>query len=188
MSEVMEPLLTSSLRNRTKNIHGKLDEHLMDMGLFSDKEKYKIFLTLQYHIHHDADHLYYNSNLAAIIPNLQLRNRFEKVKEDMRDLGVAIPSSFKAPVFNNISSAIGSLYVVEGSKLGAKYLLHYVSMIGLSDEYGAKHLGADSEGRGASWRSFQSAIDNAKIDIPVAVHAAEQTFERVFSHVNTITG
>lgn len=188
MSEVMEPLLTSSLRTRTKSVHGKLDEHLMDMGLFSDKEKYKIFLTLQYHIHHDASQLYSNSDLAAIVPNLRLRNRFDKVKEDMQDLGVPVPSTIKPLTFNNISSAIGALYVVEGSKLGAKYLLHYVGMIGLSDEYGAKHLGADDEGRGASWRSFQTAIDNANIDIPMAVHAAEQTFERVFSHVNRITG
>ncbi|EUK19379.1 MULTISPECIES: biliverdin-producing heme oxygenase [Commensalibacter] len=188
MSEVMEPLLTSSLRNRTKSVHGKLDEHLMGMGLFSDKEKYKIFLTLQYYIHRDADHLYSNSNLSAIIPNLHLRNRFVKVKEDMQDLGVTIPSPIQPPVITNTSSAIGSLYVVEGSKLGAKYLLHHVGMIGLSDEYGARHLGADSEGRGTSWRSFQSAIDSAKIDIPVAVKAAEQTFERVFSHLQNITG
>lgn len=188
MSEVLEPLLTSSLRNRTKSVHGKLDEHLMDMGLFSNKEKYKIFLTLQYHIHHDAAPLYSDSNIAAIIPNLCQRNRFEKVKEDLYDLGVPTPSPLQAPVFTNISSAIGALYVIEGSKLGAKYLLHYVKMIGLSDQYGAKHLGADNEGRGASWRSFQTAIDNANIDVSVAVHAAEKTFERVFAHVHNITG
>lgn len=188
MSEVLEPLLTSSLRSRTKSIHGQLDEHLMGMGLFSDKEKYKIFLTLQYHIHHDAEPLYSNVNLAAIIPNLRQRNRFEKVKEDLQDLGAPIPTPIKAPTFTNISSAIGALYVVEGSKLGAKYLLHYVEMMGLSDQYGARHLGADDEGRGASWRSFQTAIDSANIDIPVAVHAAEKTFERVFAHVHSITG
>lgn len=188
MSEVKEPLLTSSLRNRTKSTHGKLDEHLMGLGLFSDKEKYKIFLTLQYHIHQDAHHLYAHPQLARFIPNLQLRNRFDKVKEDMQDLEVPLPQAIKAPLITDISAAVGALYVVEGSKLGAKYLLHYVGMIGLSDQYGAKHLGADDEGRGASWRSFQSAIDTADIDIPVAVQAAEQTFSRVFDHVRHVTG
>ncbi|CAI3949747.1 Heme oxygenase (HemO) (PDB:1J77) [Commensalibacter communis] len=188
MSELQEPLLTSTLRNRTKSVHGKLDEHLMGLGLFSDKEKYKQFLTIQYYIHLDADHLYSNSQLAAMIPNLKLRNRFNKLKEDMADLNVPTPAPIHTPVITNTSSAIGTLYVVEGSKLGAKYLLHSVGTIGLSDQYGARHLGADDEGRGVSWRSFQAAIDTAPIDISVAVHAAEQAFNRVFTHVHNVTG
>ncbi|MDI2091509.1 biliverdin-producing heme oxygenase [Commensalibacter oyaizuii] len=187
MSEVKDQPPTYALRLGTSSTHSKLDEHIMGLGLFSNQESYKKFVTLQYFIHNDAKPLYDHAKLKTIIPNLTMRNRFEKVKEDMLDLNMEIPTAPTPIQIQNVSAAIGALYVVEGSKLGAKYLLHHVEKFGLSDQFGARHLGPDEEGRGVSWRSFQKAIDTANIDIPVAVKAAEQTFDRVFTYLNQIT-
>lgn len=186
MSDIEEKTLTTSLRAHTHNNHEKLDKRIMNLGLFENKELYKKFVTIQYHIHHYVVPIYENVELSKIIPDLGERNRFEKVEQDMQDLGIPLPKLSEPTSIKDISEAVGLLYVVEGSKLGAKFLLNLAKDMGLSESYGARHLGADKDGRGNSWRAFRDAIDAANINIDLALQSATHGFDKVRSFVEKV--
>lgn len=188
MSDTQELILTAALRDQTRAAHEKLDHYLTNLGLFNDVNLYKQFLTLQYYIHHEANTLYTNPSLEKIIPDLSDRNRFEKVIEDLQDLQLPIPTPLPTTLkINNPSKAVGFLYVVEGSKLGANTLLKRVEKIGLSENFGARHMGPDKEGRGVSWKKFQASIDHAKLDIHDAIEGAKATFNQILSYAKHAT-
>lgn len=180
--------LTEALRQQTRETHEKLDHYLTSLGLFNNIELYKKFLSLQYYIHRDANSYYHDQTLTAIIPDLINRNRFEKVKEDLKDLKIDIPSTtFTSPNTTNASEAVGFLYVVEGSKLGANTLLKRVEKIGLSENYGARHMAPDQDGRGASWRIFQNSINQAKLDIHTTIKSATTAFSQILAYAKFVT-
>lgn len=188
MTETQEISVMTALRNQTRTAHEELDQYLTNLGLFKDVELYKKFVLLQYFIHRDALELYEHAELGTIIPGLEGRNRFEKVKEDLKDLGVAIPETEHSPLnLETVSQAAGYLYVVEGSKLGASHLIRRVEKIGLSESYGARHMAADEEGRGNSWRAFQSALNEGNFDLPTVVESADQAFKRILSYARQVT-
>lgn len=188
MSDTQKLVLTIALRDQTRTTHEKLDYYLTNLGLFNNITLYKKFLTLQYYIHQEATQLYTNPSLSKIIPDLPDRNRFEKVKEDLQDLQLALPTPLPSNLaIDNNSKAIGFLYVVEGSKLGANTLLKRVEKIGLSETYGARHMGPDKEGRGTSWKKFQTSINHAKLDIHDAIESAKATFNQILTYAKHAT-
>ena len=58
---------------------------------------------------------------------------------------------------------MGWLYVVEGSNLGAAFLLKDAAKLGLGEEFGARHLAGAPEGRGLHWRTFTAALDEIEL-------------------------
>lgn len=179
--------LTETLRKETKHAHEKLDHFLTGLGLFNNIQLYKKFLELQYYIHRDANTYYNNPSLTDIIPDLANRNRLEKVKEDLNDLKIEIPTSIASVSQpNNTSEAVGFLYVVEGSKLGANILLKRLEKIGLSENYGARHMAPDHEGRSVSWKNFQNAINHAKLDIQETINSATMTFSQILTYAKLV--
>ena len=68
---------------------------------------------------------------------------------------------------------VGVLYVLEGSSLGARVLVKAAAEMGLSAEFGARHLFRQAGDRDA-WRSFV-AMMAAALDAP-SHDAANATF------------
>ncbi len=188
MIDAQNLTLTESLRINTKEAHEKLDHYLTNLGLFNNIQLYKKFLALQYYIHHNASNYYNNHSLKNIIPDLTERNHFEKIKEDLNDLKMEIPNLI-TPLPEDIdpSEAVGFIYVIEGSKLGANTLLKRIKKIGLSETFGARHMKPDPEGRGASWKKFQDAINNAKLDIHTTLKSATITFNQILAYAKFVT-
>lgn len=96
---------------------------------------------------------------------------------DLADLALPVPPplAFKA----NLSSdaALGVLYVLEGSSLGAQLLVKRAATLGFDGNYGARHLArqtASLEG----WRNYLKLLDEAKpFDMDVCAAAAIATFD-----------
>lgn len=56
--------------------------------------------------------------------------------------------------------AFGWIYTQEGSRVGAAILLKEVEReLGLSAEFGARHMAAHPDGRAPHWRRFKAALD-----------------------------
>jgi heme oxygenase len=51
------------------------------------------------------------------------------------------------------------LFVSEGSKLGAAFLIKRAVGLGLSETFGARHLGEPAGGRAEGWKSFVKTLD-----------------------------
>jgi len=66
--------------------------------------------------------------------------------------------------------------------MGAALLRKAVARLGLSDEFGARHLAPAAAGPAAHWRDFTAALDAAELDEAGeqrAVQGARDAFTRV---------
>lgn len=151
-------------------------------------------MQVQHGFHRDIDALYDDARLNALLPDLKGRRRLGEIGRDLDDLGLAAPAYDAAPVFGagetvDLAVALGWLYVAEGSNLGAAFLLKEALKLGLTEEFGARHLAGAPEGRGLHWRTFTAALDNVALsdqgDARV-VTGAQAAFRRVRGLVDTV--
>lgn len=189
------PPATSSRRQRlkeaTRSTHDALDRRIMAFNPFASREHYARFVLTQYLLHRDVQALYDDPVLNHRLPLLAQRSRLALAEQDLRDLGVALPEPLEAPVFpagtsTDTATALGWLYTVEGSNLGAAFLLKRVASLGLSGEHGARHLAPHPDGRAAHWRSFVDQFDELVLPADEETRAAagaDAAFARALAHV-----
>ncbi|MBP2549214.1 heme oxygenase [Neorhizobium galegae] len=178
---------TKRLKAATHSAHERLDQRIMRANPFADRESYGRFLILQYRFHRDLDALFSNADLDALLPDLAGRNRLAFVGQDLADLGLAVPDASEPPIFAagqsiDLAEALGWLYVIEGSNLGAAFLLKYAAKLGLDENFGARHLAGSPTGRGLHWRTFTAALDGIDLSGEAeqrAIAGAEAAFRRV---------
>lgn len=152
------------LRVTTNETHERLDASIMAGDPFSSRERYGLFLQMQYLFHREIDALYANPELDKLLPDLKHRRRLGLIAQDLNDLGIAVPVAEATPAFAagaavHVPTALGWLYVAEGSNLGAAFLLKEAAKLGLSETFGARHLATAPEGRGLHWKTFTAALD-----------------------------
>ncbi|PTE20160.1 biliverdin-producing heme oxygenase [Cereibacter changlensis JA139] len=161
-----QTLLTRAerLRAATHSTHERLDAAIMAAQPFASVDNYLRFLRLQHGFHRDVAPLYGDPVLNALIPSLDRLGRLGAVTRDLADLGRAPPVYSSPPAApRTASAALGWLYVVEGSNLGAAFLLKAARKMGLSEGRGASHMAEAPEGRAAHWRSFKEALNGAAL-------------------------
>ncbi|TCQ76155.1 heme oxygenase [Ochrobactrum sp. BH3] len=182
------------LKARTTGTHERLDQSIMAGDPFASRERYASFVEVQYQFHRDIDALYDAAVLDRLLPDLAGRRRFALVGQDLIDLGFDLPVADGVPAFAagsdvDLPTALGWLYVAEGSNLGAAFLLKEALKLGLSEELGARHLAGAPEGRGLHWRTFTAALDEIELtdaEEERVVAGAEAAFRRVHALVRTI--
>ncbi|MFN7110472.1 MAG: biliverdin-producing heme oxygenase [Brevundimonas sp.] len=175
------------LKAATHGVHDGLDQAIMKAEPFASRDAYADFLRVQQLFHRDIAALYDAPALANKIPDLADRRRYQQVCADLADLGAAPAQEDDHPPFApgepvDAPTALGWLYVAEGSNLGAAFLLKAAAGLGLSAEFGARHLAASPEGRANHWRSFTAALDalDLTVDEEARVMAgASAAFSRV---------
>ncbi|MDF0490294.1 biliverdin-producing heme oxygenase [Sphingomonas sp. H39-1-10] len=183
------------LKTLTTETHEALDSSIMAAAAFDSVEGYAGFAEVQYLFHRDIDALYDNPDLKTLIPDLELRSRLLLIEADLADLGRSLPRVHEAPVFSaqgvDVPTALGWLYVAEGSNMGAALLRKAVAKLGLSDEHGGRHLAPAPGGPAAHWRTFTAALDALDLtpaeDVRV-IAGAKTAFARVQSLADSRLG
>lgn len=184
------------LKSSTHATHDRLDGSIMSAASFASVQGYARFVAVQYLFHRDIDALYDDVAMQAVLPGLAERRRLPLIAADLADLGLALPGDDTAPAFASgaaadVPTALGWLYVAEGSNMGAALLRKEAAKLGLSDDRGARHLAPAPEGPAAHWRAFTAALDAAELteDEEVrAVAGAQAAFARVQSLVDARIG
>jgi heme oxygenase len=147
------------LKALTTGTHDTLDKRIMRAEPFASRERYALFLDVQHHFHADVAPLYADKELNHRLPGLADRNRFEALRQDIADLGGVAETLVSTTGPLTPAAALGWVYVAEGSNLGAAFLRKEAAKIGLSDDYGARHLAPADAGPAAHWRAFTAALD-----------------------------
>lgn len=183
----LEGTRSQRLRHATHGAHEALDQRIMAAQPFANRDRYRQFLRMQYRFLGDLDALYKDPRLAGVIPDLAGRNRMERVLADLEDLGLSAPDLEEGsrPQRAGLATALGWLYVAEGSKLGAAILLRQVSALGVDEGFGARHLAGHTEGRARHWREFTAALDALPLSPEQekeVVLGARTAFDRVRAH------
>ncbi|WP_340137722.1 biliverdin-producing heme oxygenase, partial [Pseudomonas viridiflava] len=102
---------------------------------------YARFVVAQYLFQAELQGLYNDPALQAIIADLPERCRAAQARDDLADLGLETPSPVAGAVHQpSLAQALGWLFVSEGSKLGAAFLIKRAVALNLSDSFGARHL------------------------------------------------
>lgn len=174
-ADIETPLETSRsrrLKAETEGQHNSLDESIMAQNPFASRERYGRFVNVQHEFHRTIDPLYSSPRLGQLLPDLASRRRFGLIGQDLSDLGVAPIVVRDEAEFSHadagidLPTALGWLYVAEGSNLGAAFLLKAAGKLGLSESFGARHLAAAPEGRAAHWKAFTAALDAVNLSGP----------------------
>lgn len=185
--------LSAALRFASHASHGVLDKRIMAAKPFSCRARYAEFLLVQYRFHRDVAALFSNQELNRLLPGLSGRQRLSAVTQDLNDLEQSLPQNLEAPAFVegagvDLATALGWLYVEEGSNLGAAFLLKAVAALELHVGFGARHLAPHEQGRALSWKEFSAQLDAVLLDEKArarAAEAAQAAFHKVHDYVQT---
>ena len=166
IATIRPPSRAKRLEAATADIHDRLDRRIMASAPFESRETYARFVQVQRLFHRDIDALYRHAAVEAMLPGLEARRRLALIEQDLVDLDTAPAEVQAAPAFDDhadLPTALGWLFVAEGSTLGAASLLRRAAALDLSESFGARHLAPHPEGRGASWRAFTAMLDGATL-------------------------
>lgn len=162
----------------------------MALDPFGDRVRYARLLAIHRDFHALIAPLYAAPSLAALIPDLAARARLAAIEQDAADLHLTLASPpsprFVAGVAPDRGTALGWLYVAEGSSLGAAILLKAAMTLGLGPSFGARHLAGHAGGRARHWRDFTAAVDAIALSADEeerAVAGAREAFDAVAARV-----
>ena len=177
------PALRSQRLNQlTHAPHSELDALVKSHAPFETRESFARFVVAQYLFQSELQALYSDPQLIAIVPDLAERCRAEQAGLDLADLDTAVPAPFPGAVNNpSLGAAMGWIFVSEGSKLGAAFLIKRAVGLGLSDSFGARHLGEPAGGRAEGWKQFTRILDGLELSAAeeaAAEQGAVAAFER----------
>lgn len=153
-------LRSQRLNQITNEPHTKLDALVKAHAPFETQANFARFVVAQYLFQSELVALYNDAELIKIVPDLAERCRAEAARLDLGDLDTEVPAPVAGAVKNpGKAEALGWLFVSEGSKLGAAFLIKRAVGLGLSETFGARHLGEPAGGRAEGWKSFTRTLD-----------------------------
>ena len=105
------------------------------------------------------------------------------MRQDMQDLDMVPPQPVapsSSPIMgSDMESLLGTLYVVEGSSLGARVLYRRAQALGLSHVFGARHLAVQAQSN-ERWKRLLELLEAApELDLDRTVEASKATFDAV---------
>jgi len=159
------PSLRSQRLNQiTTEPHTRLDALVKAHAPFETQPNFARFVVAQYLFQSELVALYNDADLIKIVPDLAERCRADAARldlADLADLDTDVPAPVPGAVQNpSKAEALGWLFVSEGSKLGAAFLIKRAVGLGLSETFGARHLGEPAGGRAEGWKRFTRTLDS----------------------------
>lgn len=153
-------LRSQRLNQITNEPHSKLDALVKAHSPFETPANFARFVVAQYLFQSELVSLYNDAELTAIVPDLPARCRADAARADLADLDTDVPTPVAGALKNPTKAeALGWIFVSEGSKLGAAFLIKRAVGLGLSETFGARHLGEPAGGRAEGWKRFVQTLD-----------------------------
>lgn len=182
-------MLRDRLRSHTRVHHERLERGLDIPRSLSSREQYVLLLQRFYgfYVPVEAEIARYRDDLLRCGIDIQGRFKSRKLELDLRSLGMSresmmlIPLCCDLPNLTTCVRALGCLYVLEGSTLGAQIILrHLEAQLNLSKDFGVSFFAGYGLQTGGMWRSFVECIDAVAMtdaDSDAATEGARETFE-----------
>ncbi len=173
-----------ALRRETAKLHTELDA-MLSRANFDDRESYALFLARQAAPLFALEEAIDASDLPTSIPDWPLRRRTEAISDDLARLGSVSPSPSRAPEMSD-DALMGALYVLEGSRLGAKFLVKQARAS--SDPVVRDATAYLGHGDGQSfWPSFLAVLakrEDAGLDHAALIDGANRAFAMFLESAN----
>jgi heme oxygenase len=152
-----------ALKTATDTAHQHVETIIRAAGMFDTVAGYKRYLRASWRLRVQHEEQLDRCGAAEVWPEWPGRRIASLVAQDLVDVGLS-PAQPPPQLDANLSRSelLATLYVLEGSSLGARVLVRLVSVLGLSATCGARHLQAQA-GDTTSWRSFVTTLETAPV-------------------------
>ncbi|MFN4283690.1 MAG: biliverdin-producing heme oxygenase [Alphaproteobacteria bacterium] len=173
------------LRSETRALHERAESAFARFDL-TGAQGYGDFLQAQAAALLPLEAALDDAGAARLLPDWPARRRAPDLSADLAALGRASPPPLPTPAFANDGEAMGALYVLEGSKLGARHLL--ARLADAPPPSGATRFlaGAERPERQGQWPAFLARLDAApygQADLLTGAARAVAQVERAPVHV-----
>jgi heme oxygenase len=152
------------LRLETADAHRLLDELSDGSGMTSTLDGYRVYLAATFVARSLIESRLTENGVAALYSVWPQRLVSHAIEEDLRDLSIPVPvplaSAGTSPL--SIGAMLGTLYVLEGSALGAKVIAQRLERLGITAKFGARHLARQTEDVRA-WPDFIRLLEETPL-------------------------
>ena len=176
--------ILNTLKNTTGPLHKRLEK---SMNILAPNFSTTDYLQLikgfwGYYLPFEAN-LTSVAELQVCLPDIAMRSKLPGLETDLKALGLnsvtldALPVCSALPTCTDLSTALGCLYVIEGSTLGGQILSrHFNALLNLDVENGAAFFTGYGVQTGAMWQTFREALMVAPVNEVALINAACETF------------
>ena len=168
------PPRRTALKEATADAHAALDSLV---GNFRTLDDYKRYLAGIAAFRIPVEAWLADTELPLDLKGYEPHRVHAELEADLCDLNTRPPTdqpAFKPPEGDGI---VGLLYVLEGSALGARLLAKRAETLGLSADFGARHLFSQARNF-SSWRAFSERMENVGVyDYQAAARWANTAFD-----------
>lgn len=177
--------LHKRLREETRTLHEDLEHAVAIDEQISSRTRYCAYLARLWALYSAAESALGSHDFSALGFNYGACRRSQLIESDLSDIGVDLVNLRnairpKAPALPTIEHALGCIYVLEGSALGARAMAPEVeTKLGLTGTYGAKFFWGYGEEGKPIWRAVLAsinAIDPVSSEAERVIQSAQATF------------
>lgn len=162
------------LRQHTLQAHQQVDAAV---GSFDSRSAYARYLTGQLAFRHCVEEALARADWPAVFGAWRPLMAAPLLERDVEDLGLEDGGPRLPPLRLEAGDLIGTVYVLEGSGLGARVLRQRAERLGFTAGYGARHLAAQA-GNQDGWRDFLHLLEAAEpFEMERTVAAARAAFD-----------
>ncbi|NML06148.1 biliverdin-producing heme oxygenase [Sphingomonas sp. G-3-2-10] len=163
-----------ALRDATAPAHDRVDAAFGGFDL-TDRESYAAFLRAHAEAFLPIEAALEAAGVERLIDDWPERKRGHLIREDLAFLNVRLPDAFGGPppVLDTDAAIAGMLYVLEGSRLGGKFLARK-----LPPGFPRAYLDADQPS--GNWRKLLDRLDTIlyqPAELAAAIDAAQAAFD-----------
>lgn len=173
-------MLSTQIKEATKTAHQQLEGVVVrKLKAIESDADYAEFLKHFYVYFHSVEQAIAPYITADILPDYKDRRNSSYLKQDIEALGsdvVALPDAV-APSINNVSEALGALYVLEGSIMGGRIIVQMLEKLGITK--GVSFFSGYGEATGQKWETFIDVLNtqaHTSEQHEQAIRAANETF------------
>jgi len=109
------------LRNATADHHQRVDSIFGRFNL-GDRDQYGRFLLAQACAYLPLEAELDRQGIAAVVPDWPIRRRSALLLADLSELGIDVPAAMCVASLEEPAAQLGTIYVLEGSRLGGAFL------------------------------------------------------------------
>lgn len=145
--------LRTALKSGTDDLHEELDALLGRYDL-AQPDDYRAFLRIHARVLPPIEGALDEGGIADVLADWDRHRRAPLIAGDLAALGEEMPPPQPVPALNNRAQILGTAYVIEGSRLGSRFLAKRVG-----EAMPAEYLNA--AGQQQAWPALLKALDRA---------------------------
>jgi heme oxygenase len=156
------------LKAVTSEIHQAIDHGVSQGDFLVTRSGYNAYLVATLQARRSVEAQLDASGVATLYPCWESRRTTPVLEQDLADLngaGITPGGGPKdaSPLLRR-GGVWGAVYVLEGSALGARVLRRLVARLGMTPDFGARHLAHQTSDAGA-WKRFVGLLEDAPLSV-----------------------